>query len=92
LNQYTVTAKLVLQQLLRYTPAGIPALDVTLEHEAQDKDGHDATIQLTSIAFGMTAQTLAKLPLGSLLKVNGFLRHSQKSKKLIVQIETFEII
>ncbi|MFM2083621.1 MAG: hypothetical protein RLY95_439, partial [Pseudomonadota bacterium] len=30
--------------------------------------------------------------LGSTLKLDGFLRHSAKSKKLIVQIESFEII
>jgi hypothetical protein len=44
------------------------------------------------VAFGLVAQTLSSTPLGSTLKLDGFLRHSAKSKKLIVQIESFEII
>jgi len=77
---------------MRYTPAGIPALDMLLEHLSQDLSGHDATIQISSVAFGLQAQTLATTPLGSNLKLDGFLRHSAKSKKLILQIENFENI
>ena len=92
MNRVTVTAKLLEHQSLRYTPAGIPALDMLLEHEADSKDGHDASVQIQALAFSLNAEALAKTPLGSTLKVEGFLRHSAKSKKLIIQIHSFEII
>ncbi|MFM2083264.1 MAG: hypothetical protein RLY95_82 [Pseudomonadota bacterium] len=77
---------------MRYTPAGVPALDMQVEHLSEDHGGHDATVNLSVVAFGLVAQTLGSTPLGSTLKLDGFLRHSAKSKKLIVQIESFEII
>ncbi len=77
---------------MRYTPAGVPALDMQVEHLSEDQGGHDATVNLSVVAFGLVAQTLSNTPLGSTLKLDGFLRHSAKSKKLIVQIESFEII
>ena len=77
---------------MRYTPAGVPALDMQVEHLSEDQGGHDATVNLSVVAFGLVAQTLSSTPLGSTLKLDGFLRHSAKSKKLIIQIESFEII
>lgn len=63
-----------------------------LEHTADSQDGHDATVQIQALAFGMNAQVIAKTELGSQLKLDGFLRHSAKSKKIIIQIHTFDII
>ncbi len=77
---------------MRYTPAGVPALDVQVEHHSEDLGGHDANLVISAVAFGLVAQTLDSTSLASQLKLNGFLRHSTKSKKLILQIETFEII
>jgi primosomal replication protein N len=91
-NRYQVIGTLQERQSLRYTPAGVPALDMQIEHLSTDLNGHDATVNLSSVAFGLVAQTLSSTPLGSTLKLDGFLRHSAKSKKLIVQIESFEII
>jgi primosomal replication protein N len=91
-NRYQVTGTLTERQSLRYTPAGVPALDMQVEHLSEDQGGHDATFNLSVVAFGLVAQTISSTPLGSTLKLDGFLRHSAKSKKLIVQIESFEII
>jgi len=91
-NRYQVTAQLIERHTLRYTPAGVPAIDVLLEHVSEDLNGRDATIGLSAVAFGLVAQTLITVPLGSTLKLDGFLRHSAKSKKIIIQIETFEVI
>ncbi len=91
MNRYQVTGTLQERQSLRYTPAGVPALDMQIEHPSEDQSGHDATVNLSGVAFGLVAQTLVSTPLGSKLKLDGFLRHSAKSKKLIVQIESFEI-
>lgn len=92
MNRYQVIGTLQERQSLRYTPAGVPALDMQIEHLSTDLNGHDATVNFSVVAFGLVAQTLSSTPLGSTLKLDGFLRHSAKSKKLIVQIESFEII
>jgi primosomal replication protein N len=91
-NRYQVTAQLIERHSLRYTPAGVPAIDVLLEHVSEDLNGLDATIGLSAVAFGLLAQTLVTAPLGSQLKLDGFLRHSAKSKKIILQVNNFEIL
>ena len=80
---------------LRYTPAGIPAVELVLEHTATTQNGTDADFSLPCVAFSLNAQSLEKVKLGTQLKCSGFLRQASKSKaskKLLMQIEQFEII
>ena len=81
---------------MRYTPAGIAALEFRLEHESeQDEAGGKRTIQaeVGAIAFETQAKLLAGRPLGSAVKVQGFLgAKSKRSKKLVLHVTNIEFI
>jgi primosomal replication protein N len=77
---------------LRYTPAGLPALNVKLEHESQLLDsGHSRTVKLVlkAVAFGTLAERLGKQAIGSHWKFSGFLSNSRQGKSVVLNIQDF---
>ena len=70
MNQLSLSASVVQVQTLRYTPAGIPALNIVLEHESQVVEmgtARQVKVQLRAVAFGAHAETLARY-LGTVLQ------------------------
>ncbi len=75
-NRLTLDATLTARDDLRYTPAGIPALDCTLAHASmQEEAGGERRVEceLHAVAFGDVARTLARTSVGSELRCDGFL-------------------
>ena len=61
---------------LRYTPAGIPALECMLKHasvQAEAGGNRKVDCELAAVAFGESAIALAKVPTGTALRCQGFL-------------------
>ena len=81
---------------LRYTPAGVAAVEFKLGHEsAQDEAGGRRTIQaeVNAIAFETQAKLLAGRPLGSPVRVEGFLgAKNKRSKRLVLHVTNIEFI
>ncbi|WP_333842522.1 primosomal replication protein N [Limnohabitans sp.] len=95
MNQVVLNACVVEASTLRYTPAGLPAIDVRLEHasdiqEAGQKRQVKATVK--SVALGPLANRLAQLPLGSLWQFSGFLASPRNSKNVVFHIQDFQQI
>ncbi|NLC37441.1 MAG: primosomal replication protein N, partial [Alcaligenaceae bacterium] len=78
-------------QPLRYTPAGVAALELTLEHESEVQEAGRArrvNFQARAIALGDTAHLLADTPLGARLELEGFLAATRKgSSRLVLHIQ-----
>jgi len=75
-NRLTLDATLTTRHDLRYTPAGLPALDCTLTHASlQEEAGGQRKVEceLHAVAFADVAETLARVPVGSALRCEGFL-------------------
>ncbi|HEY1327529.1 MAG TPA: primosomal replication protein N [Casimicrobiaceae bacterium] len=75
-NRLTLDVRLVAREALRYTPAGIPALDCTLRHESQQREaGGERKVEcdLAAVAFAEVAHALAKMPVDSALRCEGFI-------------------
>jgi len=75
-NRLTLDATLATRDDLRYTPAGIPALDCTLLHASmQPEAGGERRVEceLHAVAFADVALRLSRLPAGSELRCEGFL-------------------
>jgi primosomal replication protein N len=93
-NRLVLDATLAARDDLRYTPAGIPALSLTLEHvSAQPEAGGERKVdlELAAVAFGPAALALARLPSGSALRCEGFLaRRYRTGTTLAFHIERFE--
>jgi primosomal replication protein N len=76
INRLTLDATLAQRGDLRFTPAGIPAIDCTLTHESvQDEAGGQRKVdcELAAVAFDEVARTIARMPAGSALRCEGFL-------------------
>jgi len=90
-NQVSLTATTIEVKPLRYTPAGLPAIEMLLEHESEVTEaGVSRRINLVfpAIALGDTALLLADTPLACALTIQGFLAPSRKgSSKLVVHIQ-----
>ena len=78
---------------LRYTPAGIPALNVVLEHESEVVEaGVARRVKLTirAVAFGALAEISALAELGKVQIFTGFLINARTSKSLVFHIQSIE--
>ena len=80
---------------MRYTPAGLPALDIRLEH-GSDVQGAGQTRQvkanLKAVAIGSVAERLVQQPLGLEFKFTGFISSPRNSKQIVFHIQDFQNI
>jgi primosomal replication protein N len=75
---------------MRYTPAGLPALNMRLEHESQVSEaGGTRTVKVVvrAVAFGALAERLAKQAIGSSWRFNGFLANAHQGKAVVFHIQ-----
>jgi len=89
-NTVRLSARIAEASPLRYTPAGIPALNLVLEHESEVQEaGVTRQVKLTvrAVAFGALAETSAKSDLGKLQLFTGFLINARTSKSIAFHIQ-----
>ena len=94
MNQVTLTASIAEISAQRYTPAGIPALDLTLEHESEQVEAgqlRKVKVTLKAVAIGPVAEVIRKQPIGSSHKFNGFLASTRNAKGTLLHIQAFDI-
>lgn len=80
---------------MRYTPAGLPALDLQLEHESQVMQAgllRSVKASFKAKALGTEAEKLAQQALGSAWQFTGFLASAPRGKNLIFHIQQFQAI
>ena len=78
---------------LRYTPAGLPAIDLRLEHESEMTEAggkRQVKVALKAVAFGTDAETLARQPVGSQWRFAGFLSTPRNGKHPVLHIQQFQ--
>jgi primosomal replication protein N len=94
-NQLVLTACLVEVSPLRYTPAGLPALNFSLESdtEVQEMDvKRQVKVSLKAIAIGHLAESIGKQTLGSVWKFTGFLGAARQGKNVVFHIQEFNAV
>jgi primosomal replication protein N len=81
---------------LRHTPAGLAALEFRLAHESeQDEAGGKRKVhaEIGAIAFEANARLIEGRPLGSEMRLAGFLSaKSKRSKKLMLHVTNIEFV
>ncbi len=94
-NQTVLTARIAQIEALRYTPAGLPALNLQLEHESEAQEaGQTRQVKLAvkAVAFAAVAERLvnqAAGPLGSEWRFRGFLASQRNGKGVVFHIQEF---
>ena len=75
-NRLALDATVVDRGDLRHTPAGIPAVELTLSHRSRqaEADGQrDVECEMHAVAFGEIARALAGVDRGAALRCEGFI-------------------
>jgi len=92
-NQTILSARIAEAQALRYTPAGLPALDLRLEHESETLEAgsqRQVRVEIRAVAFGTDAETLARQAIGSGYRFTGFLAAPRHGKHPVLHIQSFQ--
>ena len=92
-NQLVLTACVAELGALRFTPAGLPAIDLRLEHESTVTEAaqpRQVKAALKAVAFGAVAERLARQALGSLWRFQGFLATPRNGKYPVLHIQDFQ--
>jgi primosomal replication protein N len=94
LNRLTLDATLASREDLRYTPAGLPALSMTLSHASEQAEAgsrRKVDCEIAAVTFGAIAQAIARMPVGTTLRCQGFLaRRYRTGTSLALHITEFE--
>ena len=95
-NDVTLEARLAARGDLRFTPAGVPALDFQLAHESvQPEAAVDRRVacELAAIAIGPLAKDLAAVAVGAQLRCRGFLaRRYRTGTSVALHVNAFELM
>jgi primosomal replication protein N len=93
LNQTVLDARIAEAAALRYTPAGLPAIDLRLEHESDTLEAgqrRQVKVEIRAVAFGTDAETLAVQAIGSGFRFTGFLAAPRHGKHPVLHIQSFQ--
>ena len=74
---------------LRYTPAGLPALDLSLKHEStvtQDGQPRQVSVEIRGRVIGDIAQQLLTFELGSSHGFAGFLGSQRNGRGVVFHV------
>ncbi len=93
MNRLLLSATLVERAALRYTPAGLPALDIGLKHESaltEDGQPRKVSMEMRAVAIGAVTQGLLKAELGSAGLYAGFITSARNGRGLLFHITSVE--
>jgi len=89
-NHVVLQAELAQRGVLRYTPAGIPALDLVLKHESMmqvpTQPARQVHVELRAVAFGELAQRLERMSLGESHVFRGYLNGRRGSRTVVLHL------
>ncbi|NRF68568.1 primosomal replication protein N [Aquincola sp. S2] len=93
MNRLVLTAQLVERGAMRYTPAGLPALDLRLQHEStvsQDGSPRKVSMEIKALGIGAITQHLGALALGSQGTFAGFLATARNGRGLLFHVTALD--
>ena len=74
---------------MRFTPAGLPALDLSLKHESsvtQDGQPRQVSVEIKARAIGEITQRLASVEMGSTHGFAGFLGSQRNGRGVVFHV------
>lgn len=95
MNRVVMTAQVVERRAKRYTPAGLPALDLSLKHESEVTEAgspRKISVEIRAVGIGQVAERLEKLAVGSTAGFTGFLGSQRNGKGVLFHVTELEAI
>ena len=93
MNRLVLSASLVERGVLRYTPAGLPALDLGLKHEStvsEDGQPRKVSMEMRAVGIGGITQPLSALALGAQATFAGFVTSARNGRGWIFHVTELE--
>lgn len=95
MNRFQLKAHILERASLRYTPAGLPALDLVLNHASEQFDNgvkRQVNLQIRAICFGHLAEVLNTSDMSIKADFSGFITPSKTGRGLLFHIQVFNPI
>jgi primosomal replication protein N len=92
-NRLVLSAVLVERAALRYTPAGLPALDLSLKHESEvseDGQARQVSMEMKAVAIGAVTRALLATALGPEGLYAGFVTSARNGRGLLFHITSVD--
>jgi len=80
---------------MRYTPAGLPALDLSLKHESEVSENgqpRKVSLEIKALAIGEISAALASVALGSTGQFGGFLAALRNGRGMRFHITSVDLL
>jgi primosomal replication protein N len=93
MNRLVLSATLAERGAVRYTPAGLPALDLVLRHESEvSEDGvpRKVSIDIRAVAIGGITRQVGALMLGTAGSFAGFLAAGRNGRGVVFHITALD--
>lgn len=89
-----MTAQIVERGALRFTPAGLPALDLSLRHQSEVRQPDSVrklSFEIRARAIGAVTEMLEQAALGIEHDFEGFLGAQRNGRGVVFHIQTIEL-
>ena len=89
MNRMVLSAQLLERGAVRYTPAGLPAIDCRLQHAStvtEDGQPRKVSLEIKAMAIGAMSRPLGALALGQTGLFAGFLATTRNGRGLLFHI------
>ena len=89
MNRLVLQAQLIERGALRYTPAGIPALDLRLQHASEQTEaGHPrkVALELRAVAIGEITRSVLPLDIGAERGFAGFVSAQRNGRGVVFHV------
>ena len=89
MNRLVLQAQVLERAAARYTPAGLPALDMVLKHESmatEDGQARKVSLEIRAVAIGDITGQVGALAIGGAAQFAGFLSQSRNGRGIVFHI------
>ncbi|MDR7331520.1 primosomal replication protein N [Roseateles asaccharophilus] len=93
MNQLLLSAQIQQLGQVRYTPAGLMALDASLKAESEVIEAgrpRKISLEIKAVAVGEVAKQLQALGIGGLAVFRGFLTHQRNGRGFVAHVTLIE--
>jgi primosomal replication protein N len=93
MNRLVLAAQVLERSAMRYTPAGLPALDLKLKSDSevsQDGQPRKVSLEIKAVVIGAITKPAQALVLGSEAMFAGFLAPSRNGKGMVFHVTSID--
>ena len=95
-NNLSIDAVLSAREDVRYTPAGVPVVEASVRHRSVQVEAgreRDVDCELRVKVLGALAKSVAAVPVGSALRLEGFLaKRHHRGTGVVLHLTGFELL